>query len=198
MGNAMAARWDLSMCFGLLGLIASGCSGGQPAVLRPDAQTSSSASAADAAYALASVTSYGAANAILTTGHSDTELGPDHFEVRAKGSGATPPGRLEKIAHARAAEIGVEQKRKFFKLGPAVHSVICHEARDQAHKAGRVAAERAPVVVVDVVYAKDALDPTYLPSAETFERLSGELSQDTIPADAKVAALRAVQAQCGK
>ena len=175
-------------CYGwcvLLGLGLSGCSGVQPPVLAPAGQAGG---ANDTAYALGSVTSYGPANAIITTGYSDTELGPDHFEIRAKGSTMTPPERLAKIALARAAEIGVEQKRKFFKAGPAVHHVVCQGARDSAHKGGKVSAERAPVAVLDVVYAKTADDPSYLPSAETFERLTGELAQETFSAEAKAAA----------
>ena len=179
----------------LLGLGLSGCSGGQPPVLAPANQAGGTS---ETAYALGSVTSYGPANAILTTGYSDTELGPDHFEVRAKGSSMTPPERLAKIALARAAEIGVEQKRKFFKAGPAVQSIVCHAARDTAHKSGRVAAERAPVAVLDVVYAKTADEPSFQPSAETFERLRGELAQETVSAEAKAAAASAAQAQCGK
>ncbi len=109
---------------------------------------------------LASVTTYGAANAIVTTGYSEKELAPDRFEVRVKGSIVTPPERLEKIALARAAEIGIEQKFKFFKSGAFAHSVMCKEAKNAAHKNGKVAADRAPAVTVDVVYAKGLSDPS--------------------------------------
>ena len=171
-----------------------GCSGNPGPTLAPDATSG----AGSGVVSLGAVTSYGAANAIVTTGYSDRELAPDHFEVRAKGSIVTPPERLEKIALARAAEIGVEQKFKFFKAGAFAHAVVCKEAKEGAHKSGRVAAERAPAVAVDVVYAKAATDPGYLPAAETFERLSGELGQEGVSPEAKAASAAAVQAKCGK
>lgn len=147
---------------------------------------------------LASITTYGGANAFLTTGYSDREIAADHFEVRVKGSTVTPPARLEKIALARAAEIAADRKFKYFKTGPFAHGVSCKDAKDAAHKGGKVAAERAPVVAVDVVYANEALDAGYMPGAETFARLSGELATESVSAEAKVAAATDVQAKCGK
>ena len=153
---------------------------------------------AGGAYANASVTGYTSSNAILTTGYSDRELGPDHVEVRVKGSVVTSAERLEKIASARAAEIGVEEKRKFFKVGSVVQSVVCTPPRDQAHKGGRISAEQATVLVMDVVYAKEALDGSYRPSGDTFDRLTRELLDESVSAESKMATAAAVQARCGK
>lgn len=147
---------------------------------------------------LASVTSYASANAIITTGYSDREIAADHFEVRVKGSTVTPAARLEKIAMARAAEIAVDRRFKYFKTGPYAHGVSCKEAKDISHKGGRAAAERAPVVAVDVVYANDVLDAGYSPAAATFERLSAELAAESVTAEEKTAAASSVQAKCGK
>lgn len=150
-------------------------------------------------FSLASVTSYSPANAIVTTGYSDREFGEGQFRVRAKGSSVTPPSRLEKIALARAAEIGVEQQLKFFKPGPFAHSVTCKDAKVLPHKSGKVAADISPVVELDVVYAKDTVaDPGFLPAAETFTRLTGELATEAVDADVKSAAAAAVAAKCGK
>lgn len=169
------------------------CSGNGP-TLSPDAGSGAGAGMVS----LASVTSYGAANAIITTGYSDKELAPDHFEVRAKGSIVTPPEHLEKIALARAAEIGVEQKFPFFRTGPFTHVILCNQAKGATHKGSTVAAERAPVVAIDVIYAKDAGDVSYLPAAETFERLRAELAQGGVSPESKSASAAAVQAKCGK
>ncbi|MEQ1695427.1 MAG: hypothetical protein ABL901_06255 [Hyphomicrobiaceae bacterium] len=174
-------------------LVLGACSGNAPS-LTPDAATGGNAGV----LSLASVTSYGAANAIFTTGYSDNELAPDHFEVRVKGTLVTPAVRLEKIALARAAEIGVEQKFAFFKAGPFTHAVLCNEAKDATHKGGKVAADRGPVVAIDVLYAKHAADASYLPTAETFERLRSDLAGEVVAPDAKSASAVAARAKCGK
>ena len=146
-----------------------------------------------------SVTSYTAANAILTQGHSETELGPGQFRVKAKGSSVTPPARLEKIAMARAAEIGVEQNQKFFKPGPFVHSAMCAAAKDLPNKSGKLGAVRSPVVEMDVVYAKDAAgDPAFLPAADTFAQISAEIASEAVTAEAKAAAAAEIASKCGK
>jgi hypothetical protein len=177
----------------LASLALSACSGGDQPTIGPLATGPGGTT-----FSLAGVTGYHSANAMTTTGYSDRELGPDHYEVRAKGSIVTPPERLEKIALARAAEIGVEQKKKFFRAGAAAHGVICKDARDLVHKSGRVAAEVAPTVAFDVVYEKATTEASFLPSEATFERLSRELAEETFAPDAKAATAAAMQAKCGK
>ena len=144
----------------------------------------------------AGVTGYGAANGFFTLGYSDTELSPGVYRVRAKGSAATPSARLEKIAAARAAEIGVEQNLKFFKPGPFSQTFICKEAQEFVH--GKKGAERNPLVETEVTYSKVQTDATYLPSADTFSRLSAELASDVPDGDAMAQAVNAVAAGCGK
>jgi hypothetical protein len=143
-----------------------------------------------------SVTGYVAANALYTLGYTDREQAPGTHRVRAKGTAGTPPSRLEKIALARAAEIGVEQNFKFFKPGPFTHTVACKDAQTMPHKGGKSLAVRSPVADVEVTYAKIQTDPTFLPSAETFAKLTGELATDVITADASAQAVGAIAAAC--
>ena len=178
-------RWIASACIRCIPALALGlvaCSGGdQPSV---------------SALSFAGVTGYGPANAIIQTGYSEKELGADSFRVRARGSAVTPPERLEQIALARAAEIGVEQKRKFFKASAASHSVVCEDGKTLPH--GQTLPVKAPVAEIDVVYAKVQPDPSYLPAAETFAKLTQELAQQTVDAGTKSASAAAVAAKCGK
>jgi hypothetical protein len=109
----MTRQWVSQRDFGLAAMCwfavtsLAACSGGETAL--PSLQT--------AGLAAGSVTGYTAANALFTNGYSDRELGQDHYAVRASGSAVTPAERLEKIALARAAQIGVETGRAFFKSG---------------------------------------------------------------------------------
>ena len=56
-------------------------------------------------------------------GYSQTRI-DTHFQVQASGTDATPTARVEKVARARAAEIGVEQKLKFFKVASVERGII--------------------------------------------------------------------------
>ena len=143
-------------------------------------------------------TGYTAANALFTLGFSEKELAPNQFTVRAKGTAVTPPARLEKIALARAAEIGVEQKMKFFKAAPAVHTIECKDAKVLPHKSGKTESTRSPVATLEAVYAKNQDDPAFLPSADTFARLSREISEEAVSAEVMAQVSSAVTAACGK
>lgn len=147
---------------------------------------------------LSGVTGYGSANAFVSTGYSDREVEPGHVEVRAKGSPVTPVARLEKIALARAAEIGRDRKYAFFKAGPFAHGAVCQGGRELGPKAGKRLADRSATVGIDVVYAKTAEDAGYLPTAETFDRLTRELAEETVSPEAQAAAKTAIEAKCGK
>lgn len=147
---------------------------------------------------LGSPTGYWHANAIVKSGFSETELSPDSLRVRVEGTGSTPRARIELIARARAAELGVERKGKFFKPGPAAYSVVCEDGKVLAHKSGKSLPVAAPVVEVDVVYAKSQVDPSYLPSAETFATLTRALNAQTFDAESRQASAAEVKAACGK
>lgn len=188
LSGAKRLRWNVLSIACVAGFLGA-CSASEPGATGLSA----------GAFPVGSVTSYVAANAILTQGHSEVEIEPGQFRVKAKGSAVTPPARLEKIAMARAAEIGVEQNKKFFKPGTFVHTVACEDARDLPNKSGKLPAVRSPVVVLDVVYAKDAAgDPAFQSAADTFARVSAEIAGETVSPEAKAAASAAILAKCGK
>jgi hypothetical protein len=143
------------------------------------------------------VSSYKSANAFDTTGHSERELGADHYLVRATGSAATPPDRVEKIAIARAAELGAELKFKAFRASPGLHTVSCTPAKPKTHKTEAVAAASRPVVEIDVVYIKEPTDPTFAETAAA-QRLIDALATDLPTSDAQAAAVAAAKAGCAK
>ena len=79
--------------------------------------------------------------------------------MQASGTEATPKDRVENIARARAAQIGVNEKLKFFKVTSVQHSITCNRRQD-GYKTTSTPASARPSVVLDVVYAKDTIDPS--------------------------------------
>ena len=79
------------------------------------------------------IASYGEANAFAPAGYSQTKVDGTHYQVRATGTEATPRQRVEKIARARAAQIGVEEKLRYFKVASVQHAVRCSK-RQGAYK----------------------------------------------------------------
>jgi hypothetical protein len=144
-----------------------------------------------------SIASYGASNILSPAGYAQTKLDETHFKVTATGTEATPKARVEKIARARAAQIGVEQKLQYFKVASVQHGVKC-EKRQAGYKSEPTPASSRPTVVLDVVYAKDAADPTFASSAETFQALSNELAAEVVSPEAKAAATQETRAGCGQ
>jgi hypothetical protein len=144
----------------------------------------------------ASIAPYSASNALQPFGYSETKVADGHYQVTASGTETTPKARIEKIARARAAQIGVEQKLAYFKVTNVQYGFKCRK-RQQGYKSQASPASSRPMVVLDVVYAKDAADPTYAPSAQTFEALNAELAGEVVPADASAAAAEETRAGCG-
>jgi hypothetical protein len=120
-----------------------------------------------------------------------------HFKVTATGTEATPKERVEKIARARAAQIGVDQKLQYFKVTSVQHGFKC-EKRQEGYKSSATPAASHPTVVLDVVYAKDATDPTFVSSADTYQTLSSELAGEVVAPEAKAAAIQETRAGCGQ
>ena len=122
------------------------------------------------------VAAYGASNIMSPTGYAQTKLDDLHFKVEATGTEATPKERVEKIARARAAQIGVDEKLQYFKVASVQHGLSCSK-RQEGYKSGSVPASSRPTVVLDVVYAKEPADPTFASSAEAYQTLSAELAE---------------------
>jgi len=143
------------------------------------------------------IASYGAANLLSPAGYEQTKLDDTHFRVGATGTVATPKERVEKIARARAAQIGVDEKLGYFKVTSVQHGLKCQK-RQESYKSEATPATSRPTVVLDVVYSKDAADPTFASSAETFQALSAELASEVISPEAKAAAEQEARAGCGQ
>jgi hypothetical protein len=145
----------------------------------------------------APIASYGASNLFAPAGYGQTKLADDHYQVKATGTEATPKERVEKIARTRAAQIGVEEKLGYFKVTSVQHGVACSE-RQTGYKSGSTPASSHPTVVLDVIYAKEAGDPTFASSKEAFEALSGELASEVVAPDVKAVAIQETRASCGQ
>lgn len=143
------------------------------------------------------VASYGAANIFAPTGYSQTKLDDMHYQVKAMGTEATPKERVEKIARARAAQIGVDEKLEYFKVTSVQHGVSC-TARKESYKSGPTPASSRPTVVLDVVYAKEAADPAFASSGQAYEALSADLANEVVPPEAKAIAAQETRASCGE
>jgi hypothetical protein len=143
------------------------------------------------------VASFGASNVFSPTGYSEEKLDDTHFQVRATGTEATPKERVEKIARARAAQIGVEESLKYFKVVTVQYGVSC-EKRKAGYKSEATPPASRPTVVLDVVYAKDTADPTFAASAETFEVLISELANEIVAPEAKAVAVQETRTSCGR
>ncbi|KAB2938431.1 MAG: hypothetical protein K8F92_18035 [Hyphomicrobium sp.] len=138
-----------------------------------------------------------ASNALAPSGYSETKLSDTQYQVKATGTEATPKVRIEKIARARAAQIGVEQKLKYYKVANVQFGVTCSK-KHEFYKGGATQPGNRQTVLLDVVYAKEPLDATYLSASESYDALSGELSNEVIPPEAKAAAEQEARAGCGQ
>lgn len=146
---------------------------------------------------LTSIAGYQAANAVMPVGHSYKPVGERQYQVSAAGTAQTPRERVEKIATARAAEIGIEQRLPYFKVLGATAGLSCTEQK-AATKIGHVPAFAYPTVTLDVVYSKTADDPQFRPSADTFNQLKGELDTEVVPPEQASANMAAAKSQCGQ
>jgi hypothetical protein len=142
------------------------------------------------------VASFGASNVLSPSGYAQTKISDTQYQVKATGTEATPKSRIEKIARARAAQIGVEEKLKYYKVTNVQYGAVC-DKKHEFYKGGATAAGSRQTVLVDVVYAKEPLDSTYVSSKESFDALNGELDNEIIPADAKAVAEQEARVACG-
>jgi len=143
------------------------------------------------------VASFGASNVMSPSGYSETKVSDTQYQVQAAGTEATPKTRIEKIARARAAQIGVEQKMNFYKVANVQNGVACSKAHE-FYKGGQTQAGSRQTVMLEVLYAKEPVDPSYVSTKESYEALNGELSNEVIPAEEKAAAEQEARAGCGQ
>lgn len=144
------------------------------------------------------VTSYGAANALSPTGHQVTDLGDGRYRITATGSAATPKARVEKIALARAAELGVERNSKYFQAATPQFSIRCGKREYIEKGQKRYLPPRGySVVEIDVAYANTPADPSYRSARDVNAALQAEFQTEAVADADKQAAMAEVAAQCG-
>lgn len=132
--------------------------------------------------AVVPVTKYEAASGFSPQGHSVSALPEGAFRITAVGSSTTPPGRVEKMAQARAAEYGTELKKKAFSEKRIAHSIRCGETAI-VQKGVTVPIKPADyrVVTLDVTYGDQVNEPALKPTKTTAEALKAELAGQSVP-----------------
>jgi len=143
------------------------------------------------------VASLSASNMMSPSGYTESKVSDTQYQVRATGTEATPKARIEKIARARAAQIGVEQKLKYYKVTNVQFGANCTK-KHEFYKGGATTAGNRQTVMLDVVYAKEPPDPSYVSAAESYETLNGELNSEVIPPEAKATAEQEARAGCAQ
>jgi len=143
------------------------------------------------------IASFGASNYISPSGYSETKISDTQYQVKAVGTEATPKARIEKIARARAAQIGIEDKLKFYKVTNVQFAVVCSK-KHEFYKGGAIQPGSRQSVLIDVLYAKDRVDPTYMSVQESFDALNTEISNEVIPVEDKTVAEQEARTACGQ
>jgi hypothetical protein len=142
-----------------------------------------------------SLADYKASNYLSPAGYEEKPLSDTHYRIVATGTPTTPFERVEKIAMARAAEIGSARKLPYFKVVSSTRDVRCLK-KVAGYKAPDMASNTRPTVVLEATYAPQAADTTFLASDQTFERLKNELASETPSAEAQQAAAADYKARC--
>jgi hypothetical protein len=143
------------------------------------------------------VASYAPTTIFSPEGYGQTKVDDTHYRVEATGTESTPKERVEKMARARAAQIAVETKQKYYKVTSVEHSVACKKRRD-AYKGESTAPSSRPTVVVDVVYADTQADPEFADANESFVQMKADLASENVTPEARNAAKQATLATCGE
>lgn len=121
---------------------------------------------------------YQASNAIVSSGYSESQIAPDRYRIQVKGPASSSRERLEKIAAARAAEIGRDNRLGYFKLDGIQLGTHCETFKS----GGKPGTEGAPikttfaVLTAEVAYTKSPPDQTYQDS-KSFDQLRAAVDQ---------------------
>lgn len=145
----------------------------------------------------ASVASYSPTTIFSPEGYTQTKVDDTHYRVEATGTESTPKARVEKMARARAAQIGVETKQKYFKVTSVQHAVACKKRRE-SYKGEATAPTSRPTVVVDVAYSDTQADPEFAEANEAFVQMKADLASENVAPEARAAASQETRAACGQ
>lgn len=142
-----------------------------------------------------SIAPYEPANSFYPYGYQETVVAENQRQISASGSARASKTRLEKIALTRAAEVGVQNRKRYFKVSNLAHSVSCSKKFTANNKGIDSPASSRPVVTIDVVYADTPVDPEFRETAASLAEYKAALEADTLGADASQA--EELKAQCG-
>ena len=131
------------------------------------------------------------------SGYSETKVSDTQYQVQAAGTEATPKARIEKIARARAAQIGVEEKMKFYKVASVQYGVACQKAHE-FYKGGTTSREAARQSCSTSSTPRSRRTRLSSAPRTATTALSGELASEEVPPEAKAAAEQEARAGCGQ
>ncbi|MGE0022870.1 MAG: hypothetical protein AB7S70_04470 [Hyphomicrobium sp.] len=139
---------------------------------------------------------YEPSNIMAKSGYSETVIAPDRYRIQIRGPAATTSReRLEKIAAARAAEIGRTGRLGYFRLEGAQIGMECEKFRSggkyNTGEKGRALAYA--VLTVEAAYSKQATDQSFQ-NSKNFDALRAAVDQPD--AAATPAVDPAAAAQC--
>ena len=122
--------------------------------------------------ALGCATGYQSSDDGVTGGYSETRLSPDSWHVLVEGNGFTERREVEDILMRRAAELTLEQGKRYFVLRD--HQAWINTQRTSRHSVSTSPANEAIVIAVDEK-TRDAFDAA-LVVEETDAIAKGRLS----------------------
>ncbi|AHB50112.1 hypothetical protein W911_08300 [Hyphomicrobium nitrativorans NL23] len=125
---------------------------------------------------------YQHSNAIAPAGFRESQLAPNQYRIEVTGSANASQARLEKIAATRAAEIGRDNRLRYFKLDNLQHTTRCTPKRS-TYRGGGHGELNYRVLTADVAYAPTPPDATYLESRRAFDQLRAELDLPEAPSE---------------
>jgi DNA replication initiation complex subunit (GINS family) len=151
------------------------------------------------AVSMPGITSYKQGNLVAPEGFSVSQVDETTIRVTATGSSTTPAERLVKIATARAAEYGAEQRKKTFRASEPVTTTKC--GKTYAIERGErrpIAPNDYRIVSIDVTFPTGVADAGDRPTKATAAALRAELDAETVSEDVKSALATELSRQCGR
>lgn len=144
---------------------------------------------------------YQASNAVAPNGYSESLLGgPDRYRVRATGHVESSREHLEKIAVARAAEIGRDQRFKYFRVDAVTEDIVCGRKLAATQKTTDMVLKPRRVVDVDITYTNTVPpqgDPAWRNPKESFDALLADAKAPGGVPGAGATGLQDAKAKCG-
>lgn len=126
-------------------------------------------------------------------GYEDEALADGRYKIVAIGTTVTSMDRLRTMALARAAEVGIENKRAFFRMEQAKEGYTCSGLKVYGQTTVHGGIPRLEIVVS---YADAKSTPDAAATRETFARLKGQLDSEPDDADARKTAAETAWRNC--